>query len=96
MCPVCPPGAWVATKHCDDNREGTLFSWLHIYYVHLASVRFEHSVYHESLMTTHTHTDTYIYIHIYIIYIYYIYIYIYIHIYPSVLQLRAFELPTYC
>ena len=28
------PSAWVATKPlwwCDDNREGTLFSWLHIY-----------------------------------------------------------------
>ena len=30
-------------SHCVDNREGTLFSWLHVYYVHLASVRFEHS-----------------------------------------------------
>ena len=39
--------------HCDDNREDTLFSWLHIYYGHLASVRFEHSVSRESLITTH-------------------------------------------
>ena len=39
-------------SHCRDNREGTLFSWLHIYYAHLASVRFEHSVCRGSLMTT--------------------------------------------
>ena len=45
-------------SHCGDNREGTLFAWFHIYYAHLASVRFEHSVCHGSLMT------------IYIIYIY--------------------------
>ena len=31
-------------SHCGDNREGTLFSWLHIHYTHLAFVRFEHSV----------------------------------------------------
>ena len=31
-------------SHCGDNREGTLFSWLHIYYAHLAFVRFEHSI----------------------------------------------------
>ena len=31
-------------SHCGDNREGTLFSRLHINYTHLASVRFEHSV----------------------------------------------------
>ena len=34
-----------------DNREGTLFSRLHIYYAHLASVRFEHSVCRGSLMS---------------------------------------------
>ena len=27
-------------SHCGDNREGTFFSWLHIYFAHLASVRF--------------------------------------------------------
>ena len=32
-----------------------LFSWLHIYYAHLASVRFEHSVCRESLMTTYVY-----------------------------------------
>ena len=31
-------------SHCGEKREGTLFSWLHICYAHLASVRFEHSV----------------------------------------------------
>ena len=40
-------------SHCGDNREGTLFSWLHIYYAHLVSVRFEHSVCRGSLMTTY-------------------------------------------
>ena len=40
-------------SHCGDNREGTLFSWLHIFYAHLASVRFEHSVCCESLMTNY-------------------------------------------
>ena len=34
-----------------DNREGTLFSWLHVNYAHLASMRFEHSVCCGSLMT---------------------------------------------
>ena len=39
-------------SHWGDNRKGTLFSWLHIlYYVHLASVRFEHSVCRGSIMT---------------------------------------------
>ena len=51
---------WAHWGHCGDNREGTLFSWLHIYCAHLAPVRFEHSVYRGSLMTT------YIYIYIYI------------------------------
>ena len=61
----CPPGyhhnGFVGThaqvhelsqSHCGDNQEGTSFSWLHIYYTHLASVRFEHSVCRGSLMTT--------------------------------------------
>ena len=65
-----------------DNREGTLFSWLHIYYAHLISVRFEHSVCFESLNWPLNTCILYIiYIHIiYIIYIYNIYIYsIYIY-----------------
>ena len=33
-------------SHCGDNREGILFSWLHICYTHFTSV------YRESLMTT--------------------------------------------
>ena len=40
-------------SHCCDNGEGKIFSWLHIYYAHLSSVRFEHSVCRESLMTTY-------------------------------------------
>ena len=47
-----------------------------IYYAHLASVRFEHSVFRGSLMTTYI----YIYIYIYDIYIYIYMIYIYIYI----------------
>ena len=39
-------------SHWGDNQDGTLFSWLHIYYAHLSSVRFEHSVCRGSLMTT--------------------------------------------
>ena len=35
----------IKSYHCGDNREGTLFSWLHIRYAHLTSVRFENSVY---------------------------------------------------
>ena len=42
---------WCTWAH--DNWEGTLFSWLHIYYAYLASVRFEHSVCRGSLMITY-------------------------------------------
>ena len=53
----------------------------YIYYAHLASVRFEHSVCRGSLMTT--------YIYIYILYVnVYIYIYIYIYIYTKVLLIE--------
>ena len=31
-------------SHCDDNREVILFSRLHIYYTHLAFVKYYHSV----------------------------------------------------
>ena len=31
-------------SHCGDNLDGTWFLWLHIYYAHLALVRFEHCV----------------------------------------------------
>ena len=37
-------------RHCGDDQVGTLFSWLHIYYAHLASERSEHSVRHGSLI----------------------------------------------
>ena len=49
---------------------------IYIYYAHLASVRFEHSVCRGSLMTTY---NINIYIYIFILFI--IYIFIYIHIY---------------
>ena len=47
-CISCPQ------SHCGDNREGTLFSWLHKNYARLPSVRFEHSVFRGSFMTTFT------------------------------------------
>ena len=56
------PSAWVATKLLWWWVD-TLFSWLHIYYAHLASVRSYHSMYCGSLMTTYI----YIYIYIYIL-----------------------------
>ena len=37
--PMCPSDE-LPQSHCDDNWEVTLFSWLHIYYAQLASVRF--------------------------------------------------------
>ena len=49
-------GAWVATKSWWWQPGGNivfLFSWLHIYYAHLAFKRFEHSVCPGSLMTTY-------------------------------------------
>ena len=58
---IMSPSAWVATKSCGNNQERKLFSWLHIYYAHLASVRCEHAVCCGSLMTTYV-------IHIYVIY----------------------------
>ena len=52
--------------HRNDNWEGTLFLWMHIYITrHLGFARFEHSVYCGSYMCI------YIYIYIYILYIYY-------------------------
>ena len=80
-------------SHCGDNQEGTLFSWLHVYYAHLASVRFEHFVCRGSLMTIYTYFTHNIYVYIFILYIfkyiiYYIYytykIYTYIYIYTFI------------
>ena len=31
-------------SHCSDNQESILFSWLHIYYTHLASLNFQNSM----------------------------------------------------
>ena len=54
---MCPPSC-----HCGDNREDTLFSWIHIYYARLASVRFEHSVCRDHLWPLYDH---FIYIYVY-------------------------------
>ena len=40
-------------SHCSDKREDTLFSWLHIYYAHLAFASSEHSVCRGSVNTTY-------------------------------------------
>ena len=40
-------------SYSSDDREVTLWSKLHVYNVHLASVQFEHSVCRESLITTY-------------------------------------------
>ena len=52
-CTSCAQVYKLLQSHCGDNLEGTLFSRLHIYYTHLASVRFEHCVCCGSLMTTY-------------------------------------------
>ena len=66
-----------------NNWESTLFSWLHVYYAHIASVILWDlstlCVYRGSLMAT-IYIYIYIYIRIYIIYIYIYYIYTYIYI----------------
>ena len=90
---------WLCSNSCTSAHDVRLhiymFSWLHVYYAHLAFVRFEHSVCCGSLMTTYIYIYIYIYIliHIYLLYIYiyilihiyllYIYIYIYIYIYTG-------------
>ena len=55
-------------SHCADNQEGTLFSWLHLFCTHLASVRFKCSVCCGSLMTTYIYFK-YIFIYIFILHI---------------------------
>ena len=54
MCngPSCAQVHELPQSHFGDNREGTLLSWLHVYYTLLASVRFEYSVCRGSLMTS--------------------------------------------
>ena len=49
---------------------------MYVYYVHLAFVRFEHSLCRGPLMTNYVYAYTYIYI-----YKYFIYVHIYIRIY---------------
>ena len=66
-----------------NRRTHCLYFWLHIYYAHLTFVRFEHFVWHESLLRSFSYTYIYVlYIYFILIYIYtYIYMYIYIYIY---------------
>ena len=68
-----------------NNWESTLFSWLHVYYAHIASVILWDlstlCVYRGSLMAT--------------IYIYIIYIYIYIYIYVCILYIYIYYIYTY-
>ena len=40
----CSKGHELPQNHCGDNLEGTLFSWLYMYYVHFAYLKFEQSV----------------------------------------------------
>ena len=49
-CTSCTQVHELQQNHCGDIWEGTLFSWLHVYYAHLAFVRFEHSVCRGSLV----------------------------------------------
>ena len=51
-CTPCAQAHKLLQSHCSDNQEGTLLSWLQIYYyAHLASVRFDYCVCCGSLMT---------------------------------------------
>ena len=50
-CTSCAQEHELPQSQCGDKREDTLFSWLHIYYAHLAFVRFELSVCRGSLIT---------------------------------------------
>ena len=65
---MCPSGyhhnGFVEVHALGHMIYGKFFSWLHINDADLASVGFEHSVCHGSLMTTYIYI--YIYTHIYI------------------------------
>ena len=74
---MCPPGY----HHNGFVETHALGHMMYGSYAHLASVRFEHSVCHGSLMTT-TYIYIYIYMYIYNIYIIFIYkSYTYVHRY---------------
>ena len=70
----CAQAHELPQSHCGDNREGTMFSWLHIYYVHLVTVRFD--IY----ITTYLYLYLSLYPSIYIS----MYIYLYLSIYLSI------------
>ena len=81
-------------SHCDDNLQSTLFSWLHIFYAHLASVRFKCSMCREHLCPLYIYDTTYICnIHIDYIYTYMhsicmcIHIHIHIHMHMYIIYL---------
>ena len=57
---LCAQAPELSQNYCGDNREGAIFSWLHIYYANIASVRSEHSVCHESLIITYMYLYLYI------------------------------------
>ena len=52
-CTSCAQVRELVQSHYGGNWEGTLFMIAYLYYAHLASVRFEHSVCCGSLMTTY-------------------------------------------
>ena len=53
-CTSCAQVNELPQRHCGDSWEGTLFSWLHIYYAYFTSVQFEQSGCYGSLMTNHS------------------------------------------
>ena len=71
-------------SHCGENGKDTFFSWLLLYYAHLASLcAVEHSL---TLSWQYIYIYLYIYLYLYL-YLYisiYLYIYIYIYIYVFV------------
>ena len=91
MCnrPSCAQVHELTQSHCGDNWEATLFSWLHVYYAHLASVRLEHFLCLEHfvwpliLCSFLNLFSTLWFIGSFVIYIY---IYIYIYILKSMLK----------
>ena len=90
-CTSCAQVYELPQSHCGNNQDATLFSWLHTYYAHLASVRFEHSVCRGSLMTTYDH---YRYVHI-CIHVIYISLFIYMYICKYINVIYIYILYTY-
>ena len=81
-------GTWCMV--CDDNRDGKLFSWLHIYiyiYIYIIDIYWYKSTYFNTNQINQInhlsiYLSIYLYLYLYLyIYITYISIYIYIYIY---------------